>query len=114
MNIDGDRDQFLIQADQGWPPSARRRCNRPLPHPVLPNQLFYDLRDCAALQSRAPRQIGARNRLARPNQLQHDVAIDAPRGFAGSQLNIGQVDMANAAHVRMGALMPGSHARLIV
>jgi hypothetical protein len=65
------------------------------------------LRHGAALQARSARQIGARNRLAGPDQFQHNIAIDAPRGFAGGELDIGQVDMANAAHVPVGLVLFG-------
>ncbi len=76
----------------------------PFAHPVFTNQLLDNLRNGAALQAGAARQVGTGDGLAGADQLENDVAVDAPRGFAGSQLQIAQIDMANAAHAfSMGA-----------
>ena len=82
MNVDGDGNQIFIEPDQGWTPAAGRGCDGAFAHPLFADELLDDLRDGAALESGAACEIGARDGLAGADDLQDDIAVDVPRGFA--------------------------------
>jgi hypothetical protein len=79
--------QVIIQNQHRRTPSARQLCDGPFADPSLPDQLLYDLRDSAALQSRRARKIRPGNWLTRMYQLQNDLSIDRARRFAGGRLD---------------------------
>jgi hypothetical protein len=54
--------------------------------------LLGDHGDGAALQTRVTREVGARDRLVRADQIENDAPIDIARSLAGSNLKIGQID----------------------
>ena len=86
-HVHADNDAVVVQPQESWAPSARQPSCGPFAHPLLANQLLDDQRDRAPLQSRKPRQIGARNRLPRANQVEHDAAVDVPHHFARCHLH---------------------------
>jgi len=61
-------------------------------HPSLANQLFSDKRNGASLKPRHAGEIGAGNRLAAPDKVENNTAIDAASSLARSDLSIGEVD----------------------
>jgi hypothetical protein len=95
MDVDGQGDETLIEADQRRPTAALRNGRTALAHPFLLEKLLDDLRDGAALQARLPGELRARDGLPGPDQLENDVAVDPPRRHAGCQLDVGQIDAAD-------------------
>jgi hypothetical protein len=97
MDVDGQRDQALVQPDECRPAAALRYCGVAFAHPFLRQQLLDDLRHRAALQPRLPGELRARDRLLCPDQLENDVAVDPPRRDARCQLDVRQIEAANLA-----------------
>src|SRR5215472_1376642 len=82
----------LIQLQKRWPPPSGQAACCPFDHPLFLNQLLRDQGNRASLQPRYASQVGARDRLAPPDQVQNDAAIDVACGFARSHLRVGKAD----------------------
>ena len=65
---------------------TRQPPRRTLQNPILRDQLFHDQRDGTALQAGCPRQVGARDRLTRANQVEDNPPVDISDYLAGSAL----------------------------
>jgi hypothetical protein len=65
-------------------------------HPSLANQLFGNEGDGASLKSGHAGKIGPRNRLAAPDKVKNDSAIDVAGRLARGHLRISKV---NALHL---------------
>ncbi|MEP6787101.1 MAG: hypothetical protein ABJB40_01625 [Acidobacteriota bacterium] len=63
----------------------------PLSDPFFCDELIGDNRNRAALQARQSCQIGSRNRLAGPDQIQQNAPVNVPGGFARSNIKTGQI-----------------------
>jgi len=61
-------------------------------HPSFANQLFGDERDGASLKAGHAGKIGAGNRLAAPDEVQDDAAIDVTGRLARGDLSVSEVD----------------------
>jgi hypothetical protein len=95
MDVYGARDQTLVEADECRPAPALRDCRVAFTQPFFREKWLDDLRNGASLQPRLPGELGARDWLTCPNQLEHDAAVDAPRRAARGELDIRQIDAAN-------------------
>jgi hypothetical protein len=85
----------LIETEKGWTPSARKPAKRPIHHPPLTDKLFGYKRDRTALQSGDASEIGARDGLAAPYQIEDNATIYIASSFARCYLGIGEI---NALH----------------
>ena len=72
--------------------AAHGFAGRALEDQAVAQQVVDDQRDRAAAHIHRARQVGARDRLSRANQVQHDAAIDLARGAAGGDAEPGWVD----------------------
>ena len=85
--VDADNHAVVVQAKKRRTPSARQAAGGALNHPVVLHQLLHDEGHRAALQAGSPRQIGARDWLARADQVQNDPFIDVAHHLAGGDLH---------------------------
>ena len=82
-----------IQLEVNRTPAARQPAEQALHHPAFADQRVHNRRDRAPLQPRRARQIGPGNRLATPDEIQDDAAIDVPRRLAGCCLQVVEIDL---------------------
>ncbi len=84
-----------VEVQKSRPPSARQPADGSLGDPPLIDQLVDDGRNRAALEPRAARQVRPRHRLVMPEKIQRDPPVDLPRGLAGGDLEVRQIDLAH-------------------
>ena len=90
---------FFIQVQELWAAAARRMTVRAFRNPAVSDQLFGDYGDGAALQAGLARQVSARDRLMRPDEVEHDATIDIARRLARCLLKIRQIDSSHGVFV---------------
>jgi hypothetical protein len=99
MNVNGDRHHIPVQSHHRWPASSGQRTHCPFAHPVLAYELFHDLRDGASSKAGTPREVGARNGLAGPDQLEDNIPVDDPRCLTRGELHFSQINVLYAVPV---------------
>src|SRR5262249_41043193 len=86
-DIDADDHALIVEAKKSGTTSTRQAAGGTLDDPILLDQLLYDQRDGAALEAGEPRQIGARDRMARAHQVEDDAPVDIAHYLAGGRLH---------------------------
>ena len=83
-DVDGD-DAALARVDveEGRLAPALGLAGGALEHRAFPNQRAHQQADGAAPRAHEAREVGARDRLVGPNQVQRDAAVDRARGAPG-------------------------------
>jgi hypothetical protein len=78
---------FLVQPEKGGPAASGQPARGALNQPMFIDQFFDDEGDGALLHARNPSQIGARDGLARANEIEHNSPIDPANDLVGSSLD---------------------------
>src|SRR5581483_5313179 len=102
VNADDAR-ALLVHVEEARAPAARGVPARPLRHPLLPDQLFDNDRDRAALEARMAGQVGPRNGLVTADQVEYDAPVDVASRLTRGHLKIGEV---NLSHVGSADHLP--------
>src|SRR5262249_54032969 len=80
-------DSLIVQAKKGGAASARQAPGGTFKNPILVDELLNNQGNGRALEPGDPRQIGTRNRLARPDQVQDDPPVDVANHFTRGGLH---------------------------
>ena len=88
--------------------AAHGLAGRALEDQAFAQQVVDDQRDGAAAHAHRPGEVGARDRLVRADQVQHDAAVDLAAGAAGGDPEARRVDTAHLLNVATKAGAPNA------
>ena len=90
-----DAGSLHVEVQEPRPSSAHGHADGAFGHPALLDQLADDRGHGAALHARPAGEIGPRHRRIAADDVERDAPVDLARGFAGRDLEVGEVDLAH-------------------